>query len=286
MKESITRKELLSRLEGAAARVYDPREARAVALLAAERLWGVRRIDFSLDPGAQVPADGLERVERELAAGRPVQYTVGWTEFCGRRFEVEEGCLIPRPETEELVRWVAGRMGGRRGGRIVDAGTGSGCIAVSLACELPDARVTAFDLSERALAVAARNVRSSGAEVRLLRADMLGDWSEVAGAESCDAVVSNPPYVPQSDEASMALHVVGYEPHEALFVPDDDPLIFYRAVAEGARRVLKSGGELYFETYHLLAGEVERMLAGCGFAGTERRCDLFGRERMVRAVKR
>ena len=197
-----------------------------------------------------------------------MQYAVGHTEFYGHRFAVREGVLIPRPETEELVSWVVHDE--RRARALLDVGTGSGCIAASLALALPGAEGCAADLSDAALAIAAENFRTLGARVTLRKADALGG-----------AIVPNPPYVPQSDLAAMHANVRGYEPPEALFVPDDDALRFYRAIARAGRRMLRPGGKLYFEIYERSAGQMRLLLGEEGYTDTEVREDLNGKPRMV-----
>lgn len=273
-----TRRETVGRITAALTPLYGAREARSIALVAVAELGGIPYSSLLADPEAEVVIAGLDEAVAQLAAGRPVQYVTGAAEFCGRRFAVREGALIPRPETEELTAWVlAGERGARR---LLDVGTGSGCIAATLALELPGAEVFAADLSTEALAVAAENFRRLGARVTLRRADALSDLAE-AFPERMDAIVSNPPYVPQRDLGSMHPNVRDHEPHEALFVPDDDPLRFYRAIARAGRRMLLPGGRLYFEIYHLCAEAMRRMLAEEGYTATEVREDFCGKPRML-----
>ena len=210
------------------------------------------------DPGAELPAaERLEAAAERLAAGEPLQYVLGEAGFCGRPFVVRPGVLIPRPETEELVAWVL--RDEVRSRRLLDVGTGSGCIAVSLALGLPGAELFAADLSDEALAVAAENARRLGARVTLRRADALHGLAD-AFPERFDAIVSNPPYVPESDRAAMHPNVRDHEPGMALFVPDDDRILFYRAIARAGRRLLLPGGRLYFEIYEHAAEETAQML--------------------------
>ena len=273
-----TRRELLDQLTARLTGLYDAREARSIALIALAELAGLPLSALLTDPGAPMAADGFEAMATQLAAGRPVQYVVGHTEFYGHRFTVREGVLIPRPETEELVSWVVHDE--RRARALLDVGTGSGCIAASLALALPGAEVCAADLSDAALAIAAENCRTLGARVTLRRADALGGLDE-AFPGPFDAIVSNPPYVPQSDLAAMHANVRGYEPREALFVPDDDALRFYRAIARAGRRMLRPGGKLYFEIYERSAGQMRLLLGEEGYTDTEVREDLNGKPRMV-----
>ncbi len=278
----MTRRELFNALFEAASGVYDAREARSVAYFVAERVYGAGRVDIAAEPECEVAADGLGAVLEDLAAGRPAQYIAGAAWFCGRYFAVAEGVLIPRPETEELVRWVAEEAA--PGAVILDVGTGSGAIAAALAEAVDDAGVYAVDISETALAIASRN--ADGAGISFARYDILGTeewpWPEV----KFDIVVSNPPYIPASDLGAMHRNVTGFEPHEALFVPDGDPLVFYRAIALRGLTLLGPGGRLYFEIYEHSADGVRDLLAAAGYTVIEVKQDINGRERMVKAVKR
>ena len=274
----MTRRETVDRLTARLAPLYGEREARAIARSAVAELAGIPLSALLTDPGAELAAEGLAEAEAQLAAGKPLQYVTGHTEFYGRRFAVREGVLIPRPETEELVdRMVRGERGARR---LLDIGTGSGCIAASLALELPEAEVYAADISDAALAVAAENFQKLGAAVTLRKADALNGL-ETVFPERFDAIVSNPPYVPESDRAAMHPNVRDHEPALALFVPDGDRIRFYRAIAQAGRRMLAPGGRLWFEIYEHAADEVVRMLGGEGYTDTEVLRDLFDKPRMV-----
>lgn len=275
----MTRREAIGHLAARLVPLYDPREAHSIALAAAAGISGLTTTALLTDPGAELPAaERLEAAAERLAAGEPLQYVLGEAGFCGRPFVVRPGVLIPRPETEELVAWVLHDE--VRSRRLLDVGTGSGCIAVSLALGLPGAELFAADLSDEALAVAAENARRLGARVTLRRADALHGLAD-AFPERFDAIVSNPPYVPQSDLAAMHANVRGYEPREALFVPDDDALRFYRAIARAGRRMLRPGGKLYFEIYERSAGQMRLLLGEEGYTDTEVREDLNGKPRMV-----
>lgn len=273
-----TRRDILRRIATPLVPLYGEREARSIALLAAAESSGLPEAAFLTDPQAEIDLDGIDAVIEQLAAGRPVQYVTGTAPFLGRRFAVREGVLIPRPETEELTVWILREE--RDASAILDVGTGSGCIAATLAAELPHAAVAAADLSEATLAVAAENCRALGVRVDLRRADALHDLAEVF-PEPFDVIVSNPPYVPQSDRAAMHPNVRDYEPAEALFVPDDDPLRFYRAIARAGRRMLRPQGRLYFEIYHLYADAMRSLLAAEGYTDIRIRNDLFERPRLL-----
>lgn len=265
----MTRREVFGELLVAARGAYDDREAQAVAEFVMERVFGVSRVDMALEPAIEVVVERLEGVLEDIANGRPAQYIAGEAWFDGGWMAVREGVLVPRPETEELVRWMTEELA--VGARVLDVGTGSGAIATALARR--GMRVTAVDISDDALDVARENARRAGVEIEFVKCDIL---HEIPAGEF-DAVASNPPYIPRSAGASMHRNVCSYEPPEALFVPDDDPLIFYKAIARtGVER-------LYFEIYEHFAHDVCGVLESYE---TEVRRDINGRERMVRALKK
>ena len=269
------------------AAVYDEGEARAIVRYVLEARFGLSPTDVYSGKVTQLSADdqqALGQIMGRLMQAEPVQYVLGEAEFCGRRFAVEPVVLIPRPETEDLCAWVleSAAVGGQAAPALLDVGTGSGCIAVRLALEAAGARVAAWDVSPAALGVASANARRLGAEVGFSRVDALRPPRDVA---VWDAVVSNPPYVLCSERAAMEPNVLRYEPASALFVPDDDPLRFYRAIASYAAAALKPGGELFFEFNPLLVGEMRAMLSAEGFGPAEVRRDRFGQERLLK-VKR
>ena len=285
----MTRREAIHILTERLMPLYETDEARSIARAAVAHLAGISRSALVADPDAPfTPKDGgtaetvLEAAARRLEAGEPLQYLLGEAEFYGRRFRVGEGVLIPRPETEELVAWIARNEKGPV--RMLDIGTGSGCIAATLALEIPDAEVYAADISDRALEVAAGNALELGARVVFRRADALKELAE-AFPEPFDVLVSNPPYVPESDRAGMHTNVRDHEPALALFVPDDDRIRFYRAIARAGQRMLRPGGRLYFEIYEHAAEEVIRMLDEERYTGTVLRRDLFGKPRMICSKK-
>jgi release factor glutamine methyltransferase len=217
-------------------------------------------------------------IVRRLKRGEPIQYITGKTEFYGMPFRVTPDVLIPRPETEELVEWIV--AGNKRS--VLDVGTGSGCIAVTLAKKMAGADVHAWDISESALKVAEENARLNGVSVRFSVRDV---FQPVEGSPAFDAIVSNPPYVTESEKADMEPNVLDFEPHAALFVPDDDALLFYERIADVARALLRGGGELYFEINRAKGEEIRRLLRGKGFTRVEVRKDISGNDRMARAVK-
>ncbi|WP_298650431.1 peptide chain release factor N(5)-glutamine methyltransferase [uncultured Proteiniphilum sp.] len=222
-----------------------------------------------------------EDIVCRLKNGEPVQYVLGKTEFYGIPFMITPDVLIPRPETEELVEWIL--SGNRQIGRsVLDIGTGSGCIAVTLAKKMSDARVYAWDISEKALKVASENARLNGVTVHFSVRDV---FQPVGIDPVFDVIVSNPPYVTESEKATMEANVLGFEPHEALFVPNDHALLFYERIADVASELLYNNGELYFEINREKGPEVCDMLRGKGFARVELRKDISGNDRMVRALK-
>lgn len=280
--------QLIQTLYAAASTYYDEREAAHIALHLAASVAHVSenplRLKIEPDYPIEITDEAIENLCRELRAARPMQYLLGETEFYGRSFRVDERVLIPRPETEELVDWIV--RDERQATRLLDVGTGSGAIAVSLALELPQAEVTAIDLSTDALTLAAENAERLGASVRFVEADALQGLAQRFAAETFDLIVSNPPYVPDSDRLTMHRNVLDYEPHLALFVPDQDSLRFYRAIAQAAQQLLKPGGKLYFEIYHKAADSLEQLLCALGYEEVTVRRDLFDKPRMLCCQKK
>lgn len=280
-----TRSEITAFIAEAVRGLYPEREARRIALTAAAALSGESEAKFLADPNQRVNIDGVERCAAQLAAGCPVQYVTGKTEFCDMTFHVDGSVLIPRPETEELVLWAEQCAAGHRNPRILDVCTGSGCIAIVLAAHLPQAEVTALDISHAALETARRNASMNGVRIRFIEDDALNGMPSLAG-ETFDIIVSNPPYIPHSEIESMHVNVTRYEPHEALFVDDADPLVFYRAIARAARTMLSEDGSLLFEVHEAWAERTAEMLRGEGFGQTEVRIDMFGKPRMTCSRRR
>ncbi|MFZ9027882.1 MAG: peptide chain release factor N(5)-glutamine methyltransferase [Crocinitomicaceae bacterium] len=220
---------------------------------------------------------------KRLLKNEPIQYILGETEFFGLRFDVEPGVLIPRPETEELVAWVSGSHK-NESGTIVDICSGSGCIAISLAKSMPGFNVVGLEISDEALEIAAKNNDKLSGNVDFRKFDALGtaNYKDLKGT---DVWVSNPPYIPFSDSHVMAENVLDYEPHVALFVEDNDPLIFYRIITENAKLNLKAGGWVYFEIHEDNAYGVKDLFTQNGFVNIEVRKDLQNKPRMVRGQK-
>lgn len=223
----------------------------------------------------------LEDILQRLSRFEPLQYIEGRTLFLGRELWVAPGVLIPRPETEELVELMLKEI--PADARILDVGTGSGCIAISLAKELPDALVTAWDVSPEALSVARANARKLQADVRFVECDVLACQVDEVGLY--DVIVSNPPYVTEAEKADMEPNVLQWEPSLALFVPDDDPLRFYRRIAVLGRDMLADGGRLYFEINRAYGREMVEMLRAMGYVGVRVEKDLSQNDRFVIAEK-
>ena len=284
---------------------YGLDEARAIVRLVLGERFGLSMADILCDKVTELSADDrtdLEKMMLRLENGEPVQYVLGFADFCGRRFSVAPQVLIPRPETEELCRWIVdswsvdcGVRNEEREVRILDIGTGSGCIAITLAAEMPDAQVSAWDISDQALAVARKNADSIGVKVDFEQVDVLNLQFTMYNLQNTPHftlhtppfthIVSNPPYICDNEKIAMKSHVLEHEPHVALFVPDDDPLLFYRAIADFAIQSLKPDGWLYSEVNPLYIKELKTMLAEKGFENIEVKIDQFGKERMIRAKK-
>lgn len=225
----------------------------------------------------------IDRILRELETHRPIQYILGRTRFYGMDLKVNESTLIPRPETEELIDLILDRYRDRKDLRVLDIGTGSGCIAIALARHLPFSQVTAIDISADALTVARENAEALHARVRFLQQDILSVAPSTLPADNYDIIVSNPPYICDREKAEMEPNVLNYEPHGALFVPDCDPLLFYNAIADIALRTLSERGTLYFEINPLYHLEIERMLKAKGFVDILTVNDISHRPRMTLA---
>ena len=268
----------MRRIADAITGIYGREEAVAIARMVVMDRTGMDFTRMALSYGEECSVDGMDAVVGELQRARPVQYVLGHTEFCGADLKVDERVLIPRPETAELVGHVAAAV--PAGARIFDVCTGSGAIAVALAMAVPGARVKGSDISEDALCVARENAVRNGVEVEFVRSDALGDFR---GEGRFDAMVSNPPYVPQRDLQSMRANVKEYEPHGALFVPDDDPLCFYRRIAQLGRLHLRKGGNLYFEINALYGKEILHLLEQENYKNMELIRDFYGKDRIIKA---
>ena len=270
--------------------LYGDGEAKAIARLVYEVQFGLSFSDICLGKDTQLSANSQEELKgiaERLLQQEPVQYVLGQAAFCGRTFKVNEHVLIPRPETEELCQWIEsqGEKQPMNDASILDIGTGSGCIAITLAAEMPKAKVTAWDISTEALKVAEENAKRNHVHVSFKRVDALHIPTDILQqtAKIFDFIVSNPPYICNNERVQMESNVLNYEPHTALFVPDDDALLFYRAIAQYGQVALKEGGWLYFEINPLYASILTEMLVMMEYHDIEIKEDQFGKERMIRA---
>lgn len=268
------------------AKVYDLREARSVTKIVFEKVLELQAPKLSLERFRILTTNQQEELNKliiRLVAHEPVQYVLEEADFMGLIFKVNKHVLIPRPETEELVDWVNAecRMLNAEC-RVLDIGTGSGCIPISIAKEFPSLIVEATDVSKNALLIAEENNRIHSTAVKFFLHDILTDGL----TPNCyDLIVSNPPYIAESEKTEMAPNVLNFEPHLALFAADEDVLIFYRRIAEQAILALNPGGKLFFEINQARGNEVIELMKANGFLNLELRKDMSGRDRMVRGEK-
>lgn len=264
--------------------LYDAGEAQAIVRTVLDVKYGMTLTDVICGKVNELSADEgikLEEIVARLQKGEPVQYVLGQADFAGRTFHVEPGVLIPRPETAELCNWITEDNKAKED--ILDICTGSGCIAITLGLDIPNATVTGWDISEDALRIAQGNAQAMEAtNVNIEHKDALALPKD---KERWDVIVSNPPYICEKEKADMEKNVQEYEPSIALFVPDEDPLKFYRAIAQYAARALKPLGGLYFEINPIYEKETREMLEEFGFKDIETKEDSFGKKRMMRAAK-
>lgn len=264
--------------------LYGNGEARAVTDYVLDVCFGLSKADILCGAVEEMTAEKtaeLNKIFGRLTEGEPVQYVLGRAEFSGRWFNVRPGVLIPRPETEELCAWITADSKASASPKVLDIGTGSGCIAITLQIDMPESNVTAWDISADALDVARENAQRFGANVNFVKLDALnakpeGEW---------DVIVSNPPYICEKEKKDMAVNVLEHEPHTALFVPDADPLLFYRAITRLAVQTLNKGGRLYFEINPIYADDTCRMMRAEGMTAVELRSDMYGKQRMAKGVK-
>ena len=267
--------------------LYDAGEAQAIVRTVLDVEYGMTLTDIICGKVNELSSDeerNLEEIITRLQNGEPVQYVLGEADFAGRTFHVEPGVLIPRPETAELCQWIEEDVSSLEADerkQILDICTGSGCIAITLGLNIPNSEVTGWDISEDALRIAQGNVEMLKAgNVRIEYQDAL---MLPKTAETADIIVSNPPYICEKEKADMEKNVLEHEPSLALFVPDENPLKFYRAIAEYASSALKSGGALYFEINPIYEKETREMLLKLDFKDIETKEDAFGKKRMMRA---
>jgi len=282
-----TAKDVSVRFKQELGNVYDSQEIASLTALILTGLLDISKAKLKAFPELEIDgwqSEKLENIVQELKTGKPVQYILGYTEFYGLKFNVNPSVLIPRPETEELVQWIIQTVQGSATPvkSMLDIGTGSGCIAITLKKHLPDVQVYAIDISTPALETARQNALLNEAEVNFIQADIL-NIDEGTGLPVFDLVVSNPPYVTPADKQQMHTNVTGFEPHTALFVPEDDPLLFYRVIARFAGQNLHADGLLFFEINESYGQQTVELLKHKSFKNIVLRKDLSDRERMIKA---
>lgn len=263
---------------------YEPQEANALARIIFCDMLGQSNVDYYLCKDMDLSGNEEGKVKsilQRLEKYEPIQYIEGKKYFSGREFFVRQGVLIPRPETEELVELAAQAC--KPNAKILDIGTGSGCIAISLAKKLPEAEVHAWDISEAALEVAKQNNEQLSASVHFEQHDIL--TYQATGEEAFDLIISNPPYITESEKAEMEANVLAWEPSIALFVPDNDPLLFYRRIGELALRMLTPNGKLFFEINRAYGDATKQLLCNQGYKNIHIQKDLSGNDRFVYAER-
>jgi release factor glutamine methyltransferase len=265
--------------------IYPKTEIESFFYMLADAFWNLRRVDIALNHDNEVLInDKFHSALNDLIKQKPIQYILGHTEFFGMNFSVNEHVLIPRPETEELISWIIDDINTIQNKiKILDIGTGSGCIAISLAKNVPNAQVYALDISKDALQVAQQNANSNEVEVRFIEDDILNATFNIQSLDKFDIIVSNPPYVRELEKEEMSDNVLNNEPHLALFVQDENPLLFYDKIADFALKNLKKDGFLYFEINQYLSKETALLLDKKGFNVIEIKKDIFGVDRMIKA---
>lgn len=265
--------------------IYPVPEIRSIGDILIYTVLGINKLHYLTGKEQPLISGNISRIRMicdELKTGKPIQYILGETLFYNCNIKVDENTLIPRPETEELVDLII-HENPRFSGNILDIGTGSGCIAIALAKNLPEALVTAIDISEKAISKASENARLNNVNISFYEADILRLHGPLL--PKTDIIVSNPPYVTISGKRSMNMNVLGFEPHSALFVPDDDPLIFYQAILDAASEILIPGGKLYLEINEDFGKETEELVLSYGYKNVRIVDDINGKNRMIKAVK-
>ncbi|VBB48263.1 Release factor glutamine methyltransferase [uncultured Paludibacter sp.] len=264
--------------------VYSEEEIHVFTYTVLEKITGYTKTHLLADKNiilSESQKNDAEEMVLRLKKGEPIQYILGETKFFGLKFTVNPSVLIPRPETEELVQWILNDLPPNPlKGEYLDVGTGSGCIAISLKKHLPNATVSAIDISADALKIAKENAKLNDVKIDFIQKDILK--TDILD-KKYDIIVSNPPYVPQNDKQEMHSNVLDYEPHIALFVEDNNPLVFYRKIAELAKNNLTKHGALYFEIHKNQGENCQRMLSSLGFKNIQIKKDISGNDRMIKA---
>lgn len=272
--------------------LYEPNEAKAIVRMVLETKFKMSTADilcYGTSQMSDTNREALCHMMRKLTDGEPVQYVLGEAEFAGRTFHVEPGVLIPRPETETLCQWICDTIHADHP-KILDIGCGSGCIAITLALNITGSQVTACDISPTALRVTQENAIALGANINTFQADILEMERAITGTgvsnDTYDIIISNPPYICKSEAAFMHKNVLLHEPHIALFVPNDDPLLFYKAIAHCAQEWLNTEGTLFLECNPAHLEETAEMLHSQGFGLVEAKTDIFGKIRHLKASRK
>ncbi len=286
MKSKFTIKDAINAIKNALKNDYESTEIDGLLRIIMEHLTGLNAAELHINLDqvlAEQQVDELETILPGLQKMQPIQYILGETEFYGLTLQVNEQVLIPRQETEELVDWIINTEQ-LANPVILDIGTGSGCIALSLKHEIPAANIFAIDVSDRAIKTAQENATNNKLDVQFIKADIL-KTTDLNFMPKADIIVSNPPYVMNSEKELMQANVLDYEPELALFVENNEPLIFYRKITELASLNLKPGGKLFFEINEQLGNEMQALLTEFHFNNIELRKDLFGKDRMIMGQK-
>lgn len=260
-------------------KVYERRESENISYLLLEDLFRISKADILMNEAKGLDRRLLSNALKRLLIHEPIHYVTGCVDFYERKFKIETGALIPRPETEELVALIIEENRNKKL-KIMDIGVGSGCIAITLQLEMK-AMVSGIDISNKALNIASKNAQHLGADVDLFLCDILNQDLPVSGL---DMLVCNPPYIPQSEKQKMHLNVLNFEPEIALFVTDDDPLVFYKRIATEGRRILKKGGRIYFEIHERFGNKVEMLMSDLGYSDVKLYPDMQRKDRFIRCI--
>lgn len=274
-------KDLKKKIQQSLSELYPSEEVQSFFNILSEKFLKLSRVEMALNPDQKISEVNAEKFLAALIRLKnqePIQYIIGETEFYGLSFKVSQHTLIPRPETEELVAWILSETASVEVMGILDIGTGSGCIAISLAKNLPNAKISALDISEETLNIAKENATINKVKVNFYQLDVL---TAEALPQLYDVIVSNPPYVREQEKGMMEQNVLKYEPEAALFVRDEDPLLFYRTISQLAKLQLKPGGKLFFEINEYLAEATVLLLKSEGFQNIVLKKDIFGKDRMI-----
>lgn len=266
--------------------VYDKDESNAMILILIKHYFNIDRVKMALEPNLRLSESEILKIHfavKDLLKNKPIQYIIGKTEFCDLKFKVNESVLIPRPETSELVRLIVNSRQPSAISNIIDIGTGSGCIAISLAKVFPHSQVYAMDISEKALTTAKENAIDNNVNVTFIHDDILSLRDNIE--RKFDIIVSNPPYVRELEKAEMRDNVLKWEPHNALFVTDDNPLIFYRSILEFAKEYLNENGEIWFEINEFLGKEMTSLCKEFGYSDVKIFKDFRDKERFMKLKK-